>query len=591
MGPRAFARTAIAVAAVLIAVLATLALLDAFLIEPSPGDPSPRPGGGQEQGGGGEGGSGPTCEGIAKGFFWAFIVAGAVSFGLFGVAVWRRDRWNGKIGASPWGILSVVGAFLTVILYGCWRLLDTLCAGEANCDNANDGTFTSFLVLVALTLVGIGLGIYFAWRNRSNFFTTGWGLLGVIFYVPALLTGFAWFFVRTVCSENLSCRTRDEFLATLAWVYWLSLIVALAAVAMGIFAKMRWGQGFFRSGWGVLVILLGLLSVFAGSGWLYVNDIKIPGCDTLDPLEQPQTCEAMREDLQGGLGLMFWILVGVGVAGLVTALALHRQKLKNAWGSPFAVLGYITLSAALLVGLAWLLAGSLCGQGDDENQGQGDGDGGQNGDQQGGGDGGDGPSGGDPGGGQGGDPGTGGNQAGPGGGSGGLGDANPLTTPLEFDPQMLTWLLVAFAVLVGIALLVYLLRFRPGRDGKGIPTPAGAENVQAGDQKRLLGLLAQGQLESRDAVIAAYRAFLAWSVERGLAKEVQETPREHAERVRQAYPVVTQESMRGFVRAYEVARLSPRDPTPDERAGAIRFSQELRRTTAAAVAQKEARKA
>jgi hypothetical protein len=57
-------------------------------------------------------------------------------------------------------------------------------------------------------------------------------------------------------------------------------------------------------------------------------------------------------------------------------------------------------------------------------------------------------------------------------------------------------------------------------------------------------------------------------------KDAIETPTEHGRRVVAKYPI-PRDSMDDFVRAYEIASLSAREPTADERSRAVRFSKEI----------------
>jgi len=533
---------------VLIAVLAVLALLNSFFIEPRPTGPNPQP----QPAPSNPGGGGASCHDITLVLLWVFVGFGTLTLLLFGVAIARREKHGGNIATSIWGILSIIGFFLTLLALGAWRLMDALCNSAPSCDGLSNGAYTTFLFLLVLTLVPIGLAMYFAHAKRKNFFATGWGIIGVVLYLPTLLTGFFWYLVRLLCSPNLGCATRDRFLDTLAATFWLALIGAVVAVAAGLVVRQRYKLGVFRAGWGILAILLVVLAAFAGLGWLQVNSIKIPGCDEIPPQQEyePPTCVQTRNNLQRELATLFFVLIGGAAIGIGAALFLHRPDYRNAFRHWTAKIAYALLAGSIVAALLYLLAGSMCGEGNRN-------DAGRNG-------------GGGSGGGAGGGGGTGG---GGGGGPGGAGSANP--TVLNFNPVTLTWLLVALGAVLVAALLFYLLRRRRLEALEGGPVaPPPPDAVQAGERQQLLQMLDRGNLKSVDAVIAAYRAFLAWAEARNLHKNPTETPSEHGRRVVKAYPIPLA-AMDDFIRAYEVARLSDREPTADERTRAVRFSKDI----------------
>jgi hypothetical protein len=137
------------------------------------------------------------------------------------------------------------------------------------------------------------------------------------------------------------------------------------------------------------------------------------------------------------------------------------------------------------------------------------------------------------------------------------------------------WLLVLAGALVAGALVVLLMRHRKTLLSRTPKVPVAAA-VQAQERASLLKLLDNANLKSAEAVIAAYRGYLAWCTARGLAKAPEETPLEHALRVRKSYPV-PEPLLRDFVAAYEVARLSTREPSPTERQAAVRFARDIDR--------------
>lgn len=127
------------------------------------------------------------------------------------------------------------------------------------------------------------------------------------------------------------------------------------------------------------------------------------------------------------------------------------------------------------------------------------------------------------------------------------------------------WVMIILAGLAALIVLgVVLFRMR----GAGKESGGGPPAVDTAQRKRLMQILAQGKLHSRDTVIAAYRGFLAFSEREGLQIRPEETPREHARRVA-AECAVPQEELTGLVGAYEVARLSDREPNRSEREQAI----------------------
>lgn len=562
-------RLVLGLVVVLIAILAVVAFLNSLLQEPRPGPVTNTQQGSQGTSGGGSGGR--SCTSFVRFFLGAFVVLGALDLALFGLAIGRRGKHHGNVATSPWGIAATIDFFFVLLALGAWRLMDVLCHSQPNCQGLSNGAYTTFLFLLALTAVPFGLGIFWSHVKRKNFFATGWGILGVVLYLPTLLAGFFWYLVRLFCQPGLSCNARAQLLHTLAWTFWLGLAAAVVAFGLGIFVQREYKHGLWKSGWGILGVLCVLMAVFAGAGWKYVDGLYIPGCDPprSDQPQEPPTCAKFRDDLQGKLGAAFLALVVGAVAGFVTAAVLRRPDWKRALSHWGAVAGYILLGLAIIVGLLWLLAGGLCGQGKGQDRGQG----GQQGGSQGGGGGGQQGGGGGGQGGQGGGAGSGGGSgSNTGGGGGGTGTANPLV--IQFNPQALTWLLVAVGALLALGVLVYLLR-RRRMEAIGVRGPAPPPDaVQASEREELLRLLDKGNLNSLEAVIAAYRAFLAWCETRGLHKEPTETPAEHGARVLQAFPV-PRGAMDEFLRAYEVARLSGREPTPQERAKAVAFSKEI----------------
>jgi hypothetical protein len=206
---------------------------------------------------------------------------------------------------------------------------------------------------------------------------------------------------------------------------------------------------------------------------------------------------------------------------------------------------------ALLVGLIFLIMSSFCAGEGDEPGGGGDGTG---------------P----------GDGGGGGGGGGPGGGGGG-GSGPVVPRPVAFNALPLSWVLIILAAVLAVGILVLMLRRRPalGKGGVGPGAPPDAE-VSLEEKRRLARILAKRSLDSAEAIVAAYRVYLAWAAGNDLAKEPWETPTEHARRVTAKYDV-DHDVMREFVAAYEVARMSSRTPTDKERELAIRFSKEILR--------------
>lgn len=570
--------------AVLIAVIAGLALLNSFFVELAPGQPDPQPGGGTDgtetdpgnRDDGGGGGDDWQCQDYSRLFFWFFVGLASIGVALFAVGVVRREHNDNRIGSSVWGITSVVAIFLAVLAYGVYRVIKVICDGALECGNANDGTYSSFMVLLAATLIALGIGIVLSHMQRRNFLGTGWGLLGMLLYLPAVLVGFTWFLIRTLCTPELSCALRDQFLDDLALIFWCSVAATVVAIGLGWYVRVKHDHGVFKSGWGVIAILAGLLAVLSGAGWLAVDGIELPVCDTmelpeeeLEELEEdPPTCEETRDELRGRLLTGIGIALGIGLLALVLGFVVHRDDFRAALVSVFGIIAIIALALAVLLGLAWVLAGSMCGEGDDGAAGDGDQGAGEGDQGTGGGDGGGGSPGGDTGSG-------GGSQPGVGGGGGETGTANPVTTPVNLDPRMLTWFFIALLAVVGIVAIVLLLRFRAGpeADAPGTAAPA-ADAVQAGERAQLMAMLRHKPLASDEAVIAAYRAFCAWATARGLAPYTHETPREHAARVGSEYRIPP-DTMDGFLHAYEVARLSTRKPNDAERAAAVGFTDKL----------------
>lgn len=558
--PRNAARIVLGLIAVTVAVLASLALLESFVLQPAPGQ-GPDEGAPREEGGGNRGGVDVTCKEVADFLKWTTFLLGAASATLLGVGIARRHKNNGEVGSSAWGILSILLFFFALVALGAWRITASLCEEAPSCRRATNGTYTAFLLLLTLTLASVAFGIFRAWQARKNYFATGWGVLATVLYLPTILVGFTWYLIRLFCSPDLSCAARDEFLDVLAWMFWLGLLGGLAAVAAGFVFHKKWKLGIFGSGWGVLAVKLVLLAAFSGYGWIYVDGLHILGCDPPpEELEIPDvpTCEEIRDDLQDKIGLGMWILGGLLVVAIGAGIFVHRERLKEFFRSPFAIAAYILVGLLVLAFLGYLLVGSMCGQGEGDQSGQ-DGSGAGDTDQGGGTGSGSGPG-----------TGGGGSDTGSPGGAGGTGPTTPVD--ISIDPRGFLWFVIALAVVLGLVLLVSLLRKRQ-LGGFGAPPAAVPEQVEvkASETDQLLRMLDARNLTSTEAVIAAYRAFLAWGEGRGLGKHEEETPREHAHRVLGRFPVA-EDTMDEFVTAYEVARLSAREPTPDERAKAVQFS-------------------
>jgi hypothetical protein len=600
-GPRArdpaaeYIRIGLGVAILLILVLSGLAFINSFFLEP----PAPQgPGGepsddGQQEAGDQGGGAERACTRIVatlQVMFWLVAVATVLSLGL---AVVRRAKHQNRIATNPWGILATVLFFASLLFLGLWRISNFVCNKSPNCLNTTNGSYTTYLFLISLTLAGVGGGMLIAHFRRIRFFSTGFGLIGVVLYIPAILSGFAWYIIRLVCSPRLSCATRDQFLDTLLLTFWLALAGGVVAVFCGILVMRAMKIDLFRSGWGVLAILLIALSMFAGGGWKLASGIAVPGCDAFTG-EEP-TCEGIKSDLQDTLRETIWTLVIVALL-MGGGFYFYRSVPGKFFTSPFAIFAYVLLMLAGLVGLLLIFSGTLCGEDEPSDEppestptgsptpgptasgtnrpgptGTSSGPSGTGGTSAGGTSGPPGSTGaGGPPGGSGGG-GAGGGSAG-GGGSGGSG-VGPPQVPLELGTIPLVWVLVIVGALVVGALLILLLRHRKVVLARPPKVPPVAQ-VQAAERASLLKMLDNANLRSAEAVIAAYRGFLAWCVQRGFAKMDEETPREHAERVRQAYPVPPA-SMRAFIDAYEVARLSTREPTPAERQNAVRFARDI----------------
>ena len=142
------------------------------------------------------------------------------------------------------------------------------------------------------------------------------------------------------------------------------------------------------------------------------------------------------------------------------------------------------------------------------------------------------------------------------------------------DEPTLDWLLWLLVVIVAggllVALVLMLARRRSGRGGKGASGGGLPVAVSPAERTRLAAILSQPNLGSRDAIVAAYRSYLAWSAEKGLARLETEAPHEHGRRV--AASIGWGEDLVAFVDAYQVARLADREPTKGERQTAETFA-------------------
>jgi uncharacterized membrane protein YgcG len=562
---RTDARTAIRIvlglAAVFIAVLAVLALLNSFFIETAPGPRTPTdPGPGEQPGEqGGEGDRDVTCQDVVDFLMWVFLGTSGITLVLLGLAVALRRRADGRILTSVWGILAIIGLFFTLLAAGAWRLMDWMCNGAPTCTDLIDGFWVTFLVLICLTVGSVAFGITFAHLRRISFFRTGFGVLGVVLYLPALLTGVIWWVLRTFCNPQLwaeePCVYLQDTMTHLAWIFWVSLAGGVVALAVGIVYQLRTKVGVFRSGWAILSVMLIVLAALSGAGWLGVKEIHdaIPLCNPQEeqPPEEEEEEEPTCQDILDRIAMVFWIMLGIAVLLIALGLVFNHKDLRDFLTSIWTILAYVVLALAILVGLIFLIVSSFCdGEGDDPGGG-GDGTG---------------P----------GDGGGGGGGGGPGGGGGG-GSGPVVPRPVAFNPLPLSWVLIVLAAVLAVGILVLMLRRRPalGKGGVGPGAPPDAE-VSAEEKRRLARILAKRSLDSAEAIVAAYRVYLAWAAGNDLAKEPWETPTEHARRVTAKYDV-DRDVMREFVAAYEVARMSSRTPTDKERELAIRFSKEILR--------------
>lgn len=574
-----YARIGLGIVVLLVLVLAGLAFINSFFLEPpAPPGPggSPATGSPQPADGGGGDSEARACDRVVAVMRVFFFLSATATVAMYAVGIVRRAKHDNRIATSPWGILGTVLFFVTLLFLGAWRIANFVCNEEANCLNLTNGTYSAYLVLILLTFAGVGVGMALAHFRGRHFFATGWGLIGVVLFLPAVLTGFAWYMVRLVCSPRLSCATRDAFLATLAWTFWLALIGAIVALGIGLLILRHKRIDPFASGWAVLAILLAVLAALAGAGWKLAGDVQIPGCDPFE--DEIPTCEEIKDRLQDRLRATLWTLLAVAGA-LGFGFLLYRKRPRDFFTSPFAIVAYVLLA---LAGLAWILllfSGTLCGEAQEEPPDatptatpsasptstgpspSGTGSPSPSGSPR--------PTSGGGGGGPGG-----GGGGGPdfGGGSGG-GGVGPPQVPLELGTLPLVWVLVIVGALVGGALLYLLLKHRRTILARGPRVPQAAQ-VQAQERAQLLRMLDNANLRSAEAVIAAYRGFLAWCAPRGVEKAAEETPHEHAERVRKQYPV-PERAMQAFIEAYEVARLSTRQPTPTERQAAVRFARDI----------------
>lgn len=549
------ARSLLGVAALLVAVLAVLALVNSFFLEPkAEGPPDQTPG---EQGGGGGDGGGFDCSDYVRTLMWVTIVLALVTAAFMVVAYLRRHKNNGEVLTNGWGITGLVVLVLTLLAAGVWQLVKIGCSGT-NCGKFASQTWLVFVIMLLVTFTCCGLGIWLAFKRHKTFFRTGWGLLGVVLYLPTMVMGMFWYFVSIVCEEIPNCSLANGPRTT--------FFIALAGVAIcmgaGLFFKASYRQGLFASGWAVVAILFGIVAGFSAYGWYQIEEL----CDPDEPQEEP-TCKQQEKKM----ARVFWIVLGASLASMATSVAVFHKDLRRAFTNPLAILGYVGIGVALLLGIGWLLVHSACegDEGGDTGQGgDGTGDGGSGGGGQGPGSGpGSGP--GDPGSG----PGGGGPGGGPGGGGGAGGPNVAPNLPMP-DPQVLMWIFGIIAAIAAIVLVMHMLKNRgkyPRLDAPKLPS---VEEVQASERMQLLRLLDQADLRSVEAVIAAYRAFLAWSAGQGHPKESHETPLEHARRVREYYPIPP-EPLEEFVRAYEIARLSAREPTAEERKRAVTFSKQV----------------
>jgi hypothetical protein len=571
---RAALKLVIGLVAVFVAVLAVVALLNSFFIEPQTGQNGPEPGPGPTQGptegpvespgqspgqspGGGQN---VTCQNVVDSFFWGFVGLSAFTLVFLGLAVAFRQKSGGRILTSGWGIVAMVGLFFALLAAAAWKLMDWICNGAPSCTELVDGTYVTFIVLFVVTVGSVAFGITLAHLRRIHFFRTGLGVLGVVLFLPTILTGVLWFFIRLFCNPDLlSCAYIQDTMDNLGVIFFVGLVGGLLAMGVGVVVKVRLGLGLFRSGWAVLAILLLVLAVMSGIGYLFVDGIhqnvckpqELPEDSPTPSPEEPPECQEIMDNV----AIAFWITLALAVVLLAVSFVFNHNDMRGFLTSPWAIIAYVLLGIALIIGLSWLALASIC-------PGEGDGTGGGDGGDQGGGDGGGG--------------GGGGGGSGPGGGSGGTGNV-PAPRPVNFSPLPLTWVLVILAIVLAVAVLMLLLRRRQRLGpGGGAPT-APASEISPAEQYKLMQILDKRKLASREAIVAAYRVFLAWSAGHGLRKDPSETPAEHARRVRADFPV-PERSMGEFIQAYEVARLSGREPTPEERRLAVQFSKEILET-------------
>lgn len=376
-------------------------------------------------------------------------------------------------------------------------------------------------ISVALLVLAVGLRGRFGGRALTNpVAVAAWCALAL-----AVVAGLAWLQVHASCHPPEPRERGEPDLPSCqevaGWLFGAGAAAVVGTIALGLLARRRPPGQRMESGPGTAAVVAGFVAVSLLLGAAAVLSL----CD-------PPSGETQQRDLPECHHIALGLAIAGGVLAVAGAglLAWNRAR-RGRWlaGSGKAGMGLLVLGGLLLLAAVVLLW--LCQSGGAASAGGG----------------------------------------GDGGGDGGEGDPD---VPEREVPEwnLLLWILGA---LLAVGLVVAAVRAW-SRRGRGEAAEAGdAEEAEVppAERQRLLAHL-EAAPTSREAVIAAYRAFLAACTRRGMARRAWETPTEHARRAARRMRLPADE-VAELVQSYQSARLGDQEPSDAQRRRAAELARSL----------------
>ncbi len=356
--------------------------------------------------------------------------------------------------------------------------------------------------------------------------------------------------------KNNPCKTGKSVMQSMSIT---TTVLALLLWTMAVWWRQT-RQTRVMNGWAIAALVFTLMAVTMFFAWNIVNKICSLKVNELD------SCRQIASNL-----LATFIAFLIPTLGFL-AFAIYRKTQGHPFLGLWSGAGFVFLYLTIMSFSGWMIANDICDRyfeppepefdpRDPDNP-RDPGDPGQ-------------PPPGDPnqpsppsnpppGGGE--SPGRGGQQNSDGGG-------NPGGPSLVGVPQISP---VALLVIMALAAVVVItvLAVRGGGPRFAMGGGQADDTFLVEDRGRLLAMLNRADLKSRDKVVAAYRAFVAYCQVRGVPKKRHETPYEHALRAMAELNLPRGDTLQ-LVAAYSQTRLGNEQPPASARQKAISFSRRM----------------